>query len=53
MLNDKNEKISFWNDVPLRPQGSKEDIINIGIEIPRTNIAKMEVCKTEDFHPIK
>ncbi|KRX01993.1 Inorganic pyrophosphatase [Pseudocohnilembus persalinus] len=52
LYNDKNQRISFWNDVPLKENDFKDDEYNICIEIPRFKISKMEVCKNEESHPI-
>lgn len=53
LLNDKGEKLSFWNDIPLKDENSRQpDIFNVTFEIPRYTIAKMELLKEEKFHPI-
>ena len=52
LLNQKGEKISFWNDVPLRDPTQKPDIFNAVIEIPRYTIAKLELARAEPFHPL-
>jgi len=39
---------SFWHDVPLRPSGGGDVVINFVVEIPMYMTAKMEVQKT---HP--
>jgi hypothetical protein len=48
-------RISYWNDVSLYNGNDplKATTLLAGIEIPRFTLAKMEVCKTEAFHPIK
>jgi hypothetical protein len=48
-------RLSYWNDVPLYNGADplKATTLLAGIEIPRFTLAKMEVCKTEPFHPIK
>jgi len=52
-LVDKNlKKLSFWNDVPLRPDASDLNIVNAVIEIPRYTLAKLELVKNEPNHPI-
>jgi len=53
LLDENKQKISFWNDVPLRINGETDPtIFNAGIEIPRYSLGKFEVRKTEPFHPI-
>ena len=53
LLNDDKKKFSIWNDVPLRPDGETDPtIFNAGIEVSRYSLGKLEVCKTEPFHPI-
>lgn len=49
LLNEKKEKISFWNDVPLQ---TKSNLYNSVIEIPFDHLAKLELCKFEKYHPI-
>lgn len=36
---------SFWHDIPLRPAGQADEIINFIVEIPMYMTAKMEVQK--------
>ena len=36
---------SFWHDIPLRPSGEGEEIVNLVTEIPMYYTAKMEVNK--------
>ncbi len=53
LLNNNQQKISFWNDVPLKdPKETEESIFNAIIEIPRFTLGKFELSKTEEFHPI-
>jgi hypothetical protein len=54
LLNDKKQRISFWNDIEYNPDHQKNlsDLFQCVIEIPFDNIAKMELCKTEDHHPL-
>ncbi len=53
LLDDNKQKISIWNDVPLRPVGETDPaIFNAAIEIPRYSLSKLEVRKTEENHPI-
>lgn len=41
------EVVSFWHDIPLRPSGQDEKIINLVTEIPMYVTAKMEVQKAK------
>eukprot|EP00978_Attheya_sp_CCMP212_P036612 scaffold167526_cov46-Attheya_sp.AAC.1 len=43
---------SFWHDIPLRPSGKGEEIINLVTEIPMYVTAKMEVSKELPGNPI-
>ncbi len=43
---------SFWHDIPLRPEGQADDIINFVTEIPLHMTAKMEVQKALPGNPI-
>mmetsp|Transcript_14505 Transcript_14505/g.27666 ORF Transcript_14505/g.27666 Transcript_14505/m.27666 type:complete len:588 (-) Transcript_14505:28-1791(-) len=43
---------SFWHDIPLRPSGESDGIINLVTEIPMRVTAKMEVQKTVEGNPI-
>ena len=53
LLNDKAQKISFWNDIPLKnKEHNQNSIFNAVIEIPQYNIAKMELSKDEKYHPL-
>nr|QBK46509.1 cytoplasmic inorganic pyrophosphatase family protein [Philasterides dicentrarchi] len=53
LVGDNNKEISFWNDVPLQTDKYRNsDIYNICIEIPKFNIAKLEVDKSSKNHPI-
>jgi inorganic pyrophosphatase len=52
LLNDKQEKISFWNDVPLKDPKAPQDIFNAVIEIPRYTISKLELARDEPLHPL-
>lgn len=53
LLNENKQKISFWNDVPLKTKGEEDlTVFNAGIEIPRYSLGKFELSKTEPFHPI-
>lgn len=49
LLNDEGRKISFWNDIKLDLDG---DELTCCVEIPRQRIAKMEVIKELQHHPI-
>ena len=51
LLNDKKQRISFWNDLSLQTK-NKSDLFQSVIEIPFDNLAKMELCKTENDHPL-
>ena len=51
-LQNNNKTISYWNDLPLKANSEKKTF-NIAIEIPNKNLAKMELCKEEENHPIK
>ncbi|KAL4480042.1 hypothetical protein ABPG74_020558 [Tetrahymena malaccensis] len=53
LLNKEGKKISFWNDIPLKESSFQKDEFNICIEIPQHRIAKLELTKEEEFHPIK
>jgi len=53
LLDETKQKISFWNDVPLKIKGETDPtVFNAGIEIPRYSLGKFEVRKTEPYHPI-
>jgi len=54
LLDSAKNKISFWNSIPLKPEDSSydSDVFNAVIEIPKWNIAKMELNKEEKLHPI-
>jgi len=53
LLDANKNKISIWNDVPLRPVGESDPaIFNAAIEIPRYSLSKLEVRKNEQYHPI-
>jgi len=41
-----NHYDSFWHDIPRRPSGQPDNIINLIVEIPMYMTAKMEVQKT-------
>ena len=43
---------SFWHDIPLRPEGQSDDIINLVTEIPLHMTAKMELQKALPGNPI-
>lgn len=43
---------SFWHDIPLRPSGEADEIINLIVEIPMYVTAKMEVNKENSGNPI-
>lgn len=51
LLNDQKQRISFWNDLPLK-NSSNSDTFQCVIEIPFDNLSKMELCKTEQHHPL-
>jgi inorganic pyrophosphatase len=53
LLDSNGKKISPWNDVPLAPTGASKDVFNAFIEIPRFTLAKLEISKEEEFHPVK
>jgi len=52
LLNDQGNRISPWNDIPLKPEVAPANIFNAVIEIPRYTLAKMEINKKEQYHPI-
>lgn len=52
VLNKDGKKLSSWNDIPLKPEGSDANVFNALIEIPRYTLGKLEVKKTEKYHPI-
>ena len=52
LLNDKKQKISFWNDIPLKDPKKPHDIFNAVVEIPRYTIAKLELARNEPLHPL-
>lgn len=43
LTDDNNNKLSFWNDIPLGLQG---DIVNASIEIPKERSSKFQVKKS-------
>mmetsp|Transcript_28643 Transcript_28643/g.42909 ORF Transcript_28643/g.42909 Transcript_28643/m.42909 type:complete len:469 (-) Transcript_28643:139-1545(-) len=43
---------SFWHDIPMRPSGEGDEIINLIVEIPMYVTAKMEVQKAVAGNPI-
>lgn len=53
LVNDNEEKLSFWNDIPLKSEDKKHsNVFNATFEIPRYTISKMELRKEEKHHPI-
>jgi len=46
------EVVSFWHDIPIRPSGQGDDVINLVVEIPMRVTAKMEVQKKLPGNPI-
>jgi len=52
LVDKEKNKLSYWNDVPLRPENSELNIVNAVIEIPRYTLAKLELVKDEPLHPI-
>jgi inorganic pyrophosphatase len=52
LLDDKQNKISLWNDIPIKFEGYESDTINTIIEIPRYTLGKLELRKDEPYHPI-
>jgi inorganic pyrophosphatase len=52
LLNDAGDKVSFWNDVPLKPKGSDPEIFNMIVEMPRYTLAKLELARDHKHHPI-
>jgi len=53
LVNDAQQKLSYWNDIPIQSEGYESNIINSVIEIPRYTIAKLEMQKDEINHPIR
>jgi len=47
-----NDHASYWHDIPIRPAGEDDTIINLVTEIPMHVTAKMEVSKEVDGNPI-
>lgn len=52
LLDKSGNKISFWNDVALKPPVSPSDVFNAVIEIPRYTIAKLELARDVRHHPL-
>ncbi|KEZ39130.1 hypothetical protein SAPIO_CDS10525 [Scedosporium apiospermum] len=44
--------ISFWHDVPLYPDESNHQVVNMVVEIPRWTNGKIEIKRTEPLNPI-
>lgn len=44
---------SFWHDIPMRPRGERDEIINFVVEIPMYMTAKMELQKGMTGNVIK
>ena len=49
---ERTDYDSFWHDIPLRPSGQPDDIINLVTEIPMYMTAKMEVQKAKSGNVI-
>uniref|UniRef100_A0A7S4HZ83 Inorganic diphosphatase n=1 Tax=Odontella aurita TaxID=265563 RepID=A0A7S4HZ83_9STRA len=49
---EHKEYDSLWHDIPMKPSGSEEGIINLVTEIPMRVTAKMEVMKAVKGNPI-
>lgn len=49
LLNDEGGKMSFWKDLPLKKQSGKFTGV---LEIPNNRLAKFELEKEIEFHPI-
>ncbi len=52
LSDNAGKMISFWNDVPLQPEGAEKNVFNALIEVPRYTLGKLEVFKKELHHPI-
>ena len=51
LLNQKGQFVSYWQDVPFK-NDTKSLFVNAVIEIPQKTFGKLQVLKTEPFHPI-
>jgi len=50
LMKDNKEPLSFWHDIPYMK--NKNDHVNVVIEVPRFELAKMEVSKEDKLNPI-
>ncbi|KXJ89048.1 inorganic pyrophosphatase [Microdochium bolleyi] len=51
-LESNGKVVSFWHDVPVYPVPEDRRIINMVVEIPRWNDAKIEIKRSEPMNPI-
>ncbi|KAK1847167.1 inorganic pyrophosphatase [Colletotrichum chrysophilum] len=51
-LTKDDDPISFWHDIPTWPDVSDRQIINVVIEVPRWQDAKIEMARDEPMNPI-
>ncbi|OLN86892.1 Inorganic pyrophosphatase 3 [Colletotrichum chlorophyti] len=51
-LEKDGDPISFWHDVPLWPDETNKQIVNLIVEVPRWQDGKIELRRDEPLNPI-
>ncbi|KAK1983967.1 inorganic pyrophosphatase [Colletotrichum cereale] len=51
-LEKDGDPISFWHDVPVWPDESNKLVVNLVVEVPRWQDAKIELKRDEPLNPI-
>ncbi|KAK2072739.1 hypothetical protein P8C59_007076 [Phyllachora maydis] len=52
-IEERNEILSPFHDIPLYPDEKNKDILNMVVEIPRWTNAKLEISRDDVLNPIK
>ncbi|OHF01789.1 inorganic pyrophosphatase [Colletotrichum orchidophilum] len=51
-LEKDGDPISFWHDVPVWPDESNKQVVNLVVEVPRWQDGKIELKRNEPLNPI-
>ncbi|UQC81985.1 inorganic pyrophosphatase [Colletotrichum lupini] len=51
-LEKDGDPISFWHDVPVWPDESNKQVVNLVVEVPRWQDGKIELKRSEPLNPI-
>jgi inorganic pyrophosphatase len=52
-LEKEGEPASFWHDVPIYPDESNKQVVNMVVEIPRWSDGKIEISRKEPLSELR